>query len=68
MADHKRWGIFWCPIFCAIWTAFACAALTALPAAALDFTAPVERLASGFQNSEGPVWVAARRDLGYAPS
>ena len=31
--------------------------------AAADFSAPVERLASGFQNSEGPVWVAARGEL-----
>ncbi len=31
--------------------------------AAVDFSAPIERLAAGFQNSEGPVWVAARREL-----
>lgn len=32
-------------------------------ARAVDFTAPVERLASGFQNSEGPVWIPARGEL-----
>ncbi|MBL9201011.1 MAG: SMP-30/gluconolactonase/LRE family protein [Opitutaceae bacterium] len=32
-------------------------------AAAVDFSAPIERLATGFQNSEGPVWVAARGEL-----
>lgn len=32
-------------------------------ALAVDFSAPIERLATGFQNSEGPVWVAARGEL-----
>lgn len=39
------------------------AILAAGPAAAVDFSAPIERLATGFQNSEGPVWVAARGEL-----
>lgn len=33
------------------------------PARGVDLTAPVERLAGGFQNSEGPVWNAARGEL-----
>ncbi len=39
------------------------AILAAGPLAAVDFSAPIERIATGFQNSEGPVWVAARGEL-----
>lgn len=39
------------------------AILAAAPLVAVDFSAPIERLATGFQNSEGPVWVAARGEL-----
>jgi gluconolactonase len=41
-----------------------CTCVTAATAAfALDFNAPVEKLAGGFQFTEGPIWIAARNEL-----
>ena len=37
--------------------------MTANTALALDLNAPVEKLAGGFQFTEGPIWVAARNEL-----
>jgi gluconolactonase len=37
--------------------------LAASAALALDFTVPVEKLAGGFQFTEGPLWVAAKGEL-----
>lgn len=38
-------------------------AMAASAAFALDFTAPAEKLAGGFQFTEGPLWVAAKNEL-----
>jgi len=45
-------------------TTLLCACLmTANAASALDFTAPVEKIAGDFKFTEGPLWVAAKSEL-----
>ena len=40
--------------------------MSASTAFALDFSAPVEKLAGNFKFTEGPLWIAAKSELLFA--